>query len=120
MKKTIVLVVLSFAGWLTAQTAQGNSENPPEDENRQVTVEGCVSQLSGHNILVQPDSSNSYVLEATGTIDVTGYLGKQVKVSGRESPTSPTSSHSIRETGGGPQVTIMVDSINVISKRCVH
>lgn len=120
MKKTLVFVLLIFTSWLTAQTNQSGSEHPPQNQNGQVTAKGCVSRLNDHYILVQSDPSNSYVLEATGKIDVAHYLGQQVEVTGTESHTSPSSSHSIRETGGGPQVTIMVDSINVISKRCTH
>ena len=120
MKKTLVFVLLLFTSWLTAQTNQGNPEHPPQNQKGQVTVKGCVSRLSGHYILVQSDPSNSYVLEAAGKIDVARYLGQQVEVTGVESHTSPSSSHSIRETGGGPQVTILVDSIKIISKRCAH
>jgi hypothetical protein len=115
--RRIVLWLLLFGGWLIAYANQGNSE---QNRNGRVTVQGCVTRSSGHYILVQSDPSNSYVLEATGKTDIGHYLGQQVKVTGTESDTLPTSSHSVRDTGGGPQVTIMVDSINVISKRCGH
>ena len=120
MRKTIVFFLLFSGGWLVAYANQGKSQEPPKNQNGQVTVRGCVSRSSGHYILLQSDPSNSYVLEATGTTDIGHYLGQQVEVTGIESHTSPTTSHPIRETGGGPQVTIVVDSINTISKRCAH
>jgi len=120
MQKLILLAVLFLGGWLIAQSNQGQSEHPPQDKNGHITVKGCVSRSSGHYILMQSDPSHSYVLEAPSTIDVGHYLGQQVEVTGTESHTLPTSSHSIRETGGGPPVTIMADSIHTISKRCTH
>jgi hypothetical protein len=119
MRKTIVFFLLFSCGWLMAYANQSKSQQPPKNQGH-VTVKGCVSRSSGHYILVQSDPSNSYVLEATGTTDMGHYLGQQVEVSGTESDTSPTTSHSTGETGGGPQVTIVVDSINTISKRCAH
>ena len=121
MRKTMVFFLLFSGSWLMAYANQGKSQQPPKTQNGQVTVKGCVSRSSGHYILVQSDPSNSYVLEAPGTTDMGHYLGQQVEVTGTElSHTSPTTSHSTGETGGGPQVTIVVDSINTISKRCAH
>jgi hypothetical protein len=120
MYKPVVLAVLFVGGWLFAQANEGQSEHPPQDKNGQIIVKGCVSRSSGHFILMQSDPGHSYVLEAPGTIDVGHYLGQQVQVTGTESHTSPTSSHSIRETGGGPPLTITADSIKTISKRCTH
>jgi hypothetical protein len=120
MRQTIVLFVLFFGGCLMVYGNQSKSEQPPQNQNGQVTVKGCVTRSKGHYILVQSDPSNSYVLEATGTTDIGHYLGQQVEVTGTESHTSPTSSHAISETPGGPAVTIVVDSINTISKRCAH
>jgi len=120
MYKPFILAVLFVGGWLMAQENQGQPEHPPQGKNEHITVEGCVSRSGGHYILMQADSSHSFVLEAPSTIDVGQYLGHQVAVTGTESHTSPTSGHSIRETGGGPQVTIMADSIKTISERCTH
>ena len=120
MRKTIVFFLLFFSGWLMAYANQNRSQQPPSNQNGHVTVKGCVSRSSGHYILVQSDAGNSYVLEATGKTDMGHYLGQQVEVTGTESHTSPTTSHSTGETAGGPQVTIVVDSINTISKRCAH
>lgn len=120
MSKTIVFLVLFFGGWFMTYANQGQSEQPPQNQNGQVTEKGCISRSRGHYLLVQSDPSNSYVLEATGTTDIGHYLGQQVEVTGTESHTSPTSSHSMGETSGGPQVTIRVDSINTISERCTH
>ena len=120
MRKMVVFFLVVFGGSLMAYGNQSKSEQPSQNQNAQVTVKGCVSHSSGHYILIQSDPSNSYALEAPSTIDIARYLGQQVEVTGSESHTSPTSSHSIKDTGGGPPVAIVVDSINTISKRCTH
>lgn len=119
--RKILLLFLSFGSWLIA------SELPPQNQNDQskvkndqVQAEGCISQSGGHYILLQSDLSNSYVLEAADSIDLHHYLGQHVKVAGTESHTTPTSSHSIQDSSGGGRPTIVVDSIDTISKRCAH
>jgi hypothetical protein len=67
---------------------------------------------------MQSDPGNSYMLEAEN-IDVAQYLGQQVEVTGVETHSQSTSAHSVRE-GGGSSLTIRVDSINSLSKRCSH
>jgi hypothetical protein len=118
MNKTVVFVVLFVAGSLIAQAKQDESQHPPKEKKGQIIVRGCVSRSSGHYIL-QADPGNSYALEATGKIKFGHYLAHQVQVIGTESPTLSTSSSSFKP-GVAPPVTILVDSINTISKQCAH
>jgi hypothetical protein len=115
MNKSILLMVLFAGSWLMAQANPDQSQHPPDEKKGQVTVQGCVSRSSGNFVLMQSDPGNSYVLHATNKINLGHYLGQQVEVTGTESPTMSTSSDSGRRS---PSVTIMVDSINAISKRC--
>jgi hypothetical protein len=114
MMKAVVFVVLFLASLLMAQVNEGENQRPPKSQKGQLTAQGCVSRSSGYYILTQ--SGNSYVLEANRKIDVGHYLGQQVEVTGSERATLSTSS----SRRGAPALTIMVDSINTISKRCTH
>jgi hypothetical protein len=111
MNKAILLVVLFGGSWLMAQT----NPDQPKEKKGQVTVQGCVSRSSGDYVLMQSDPGNSYVLHATNKIKLGPYLGRQVEVTGTESPTMSSSSDAGRRVSS---VTIMVDSINTISKEC--
>jgi hypothetical protein len=115
MNKTILLVVLFVGSWLMAQANPDQSQHPPDEKKGQVTVQGCVSRSSGDFVLMQSDPGNSYVLHATNKINLGHYLGQQVAVTGTESPTMSSSSDAGKR---GSSVTIMVDSINAISKQC--
>ena len=113
MMKAVVFVVLFLASLLMAQVNEGENQRPPKSQEGQLTAH-CVSRSSGYYILMQ--SGNSYVLETNRKIDVGHYLGQQVEVTGSERATLSTSS----SRRGAPPLTIMVDSINTISKRCTH
>lgn len=114
MKKTIVFALLFASVWL-AELNQGQSQQPPKEKQGAVTVQGCVSRSRGDFTLVQSDPPNSYVLRASGKIKLDPYLGQQVEVTGSETRSMGTSSN-----GGRPAspVTIVVNSIKTISKRC--
>jgi hypothetical protein len=117
MRKAIVFMLLFVVGsLLMAQANQGQSQPPAKSKEGKVTVQGCVSRSFGDFVLMQSDPANSFVLEPTRKIKLEPYLGQQVEVTGTESPTMSTSS-SFRKRAGS-SVTIMVDSINTISKRC--
>lgn len=116
-KKTAVFVLLLMGVSLVAQASQ-ESQQPPKSHKGQVTVQGCISRSSGRYILMQSEG-NSYVLEATRKINVDHYLGQQVEVTGSETPTLSTSS-TMKPGAAPPPVTIMVDSIHVVAKRCTH
>jgi hypothetical protein len=116
MRKAIVLILLFGVGLLMAQSNQGQSRPPAKGNEGKITVQGCVSRAAGDFILMQSDPANSFVLQPTRKIKLEPYLGQQVEVTGSESPTMSTSSN-FRRRPGSP-VTIVVDSINTISKRC--
>lgn len=116
MKKAIVLILLFMGGLLMAQSNQGPSQPPAKNNEGKVTVQGCVGRAAGDFILMRSDPANSFVLEPTRKIKLEPYLGQQVEVTGTESPTMSTSSSFRRRPGS--TVTIVVDSINTISKRC--
>jgi len=46
MRKTIVFLLLFSGGWLMAYAIQGKSQQPPQNQNGQITVKGCVSRSS--------------------------------------------------------------------------
>jgi hypothetical protein len=119
MGKTLMCVLLFVACSLLAQASQGESKDPQRAQEGQVTTQGCVTHFSGRSVLVQPRGS-SYVLEATGLNEIGDYLGQEVEVAGRESPTFSTSSSFAMDGGGVPQETIIVESITPVSKECSY
>jgi hypothetical protein len=109
---TMVFLVLTGGGWLTAQA---NSDRSLNDERGQVSVEGCVSRSSGDYVLMQLDPGNSYVLHSAHNIKLAPSLGEQVRVVGVESPTLSDTSDAGRSA---PPITITLNSMSTISKEC--
>ena len=99
-----------------AQANQGQPQRVAKEKKGQVTLQGCVSRSSGDFIITRSDPANTYVLEGTRKIKLDPYLGQQVEVTGTESATMSNSSN-FRRRPASP-VTIMVESINTIGKRC--
>jgi hypothetical protein len=115
MTKAAAFVMLFVVSLLMAQVNEGEPQRLPKSRKGLLTAQGCVSRSSGYYILMQP--GNSYALEAASRkIDFGHYLGQQVEVTGDERATLSTSS----SRRGAPSLTIMVDSINTISKQCTH
>jgi hypothetical protein len=114
MAKAVVLVTFFLVSMLMAQVNEGENQRPRKGQNGQLTAQGCVSRSSGYYILMQ--SGNSYALEARRNLDFGHYLGQQVEVTGSERATLSTSS----SRRGAPSLTIVVDSINTISKHCTY
>jgi hypothetical protein len=109
----IVLVLLTGGSWLMARA---KSDQSPNDKQGQITVQGCVSRSSGDYVLMQFDPGNSYVMHtANPDIKLGHYLGKEVRVTGIESPTLSDTSDTGRSA---PPTTIMANSISTISKEC--
>jgi len=117
--KTMFLLLLIFAISAAAQTdstqASSGHSKKAKDE---VTVQGCVSKLNTDYVLVQADPGNTYELQATGKLHLRQYLGQQVEVTGAEVSTMGTSSDFIARTGVASPVTIIVDSIKTVQKKC--
>ena len=114
INKAIAISLFLVSGWVIAQANQ--SEQPAKEKTGQVTVQGCVGRSSGDFIITRSDPANTYVLEGTRKIKLDPYLGQQVEVTGTESATMSNSSN-FRRRPASP-VTIMVESINTIGKRC--
>jgi hypothetical protein len=109
---SILPVVLFLGGWLMAQSSP---DQPGNAKNGRVTVQGCVTRLSGDFVLTQTDPGNTYVLHASDKLKLGKYLGQQVKVVGTKSNTLSDSSDASRSA---PSVTITVNSITTVSKEC--
>jgi len=117
--KPLLFVLLLSASFALAQ--DDKSAAAPKDSNQakgQVTVQGCVSRLSGDYILIKQDPAITYELQPTGKIRLHSYLGQRVEVTGQQSPSMSTSSDSMTRTGSASPVTITVSSIKTIEKRC--
>jgi len=116
MKRRNVFVMLLAGGCWIAQADQNQAQQPTKPKPDEVTTQGCVSRSSGDFILMQPDPGNSYVLRPTGKLKLDPFLGQQVEVTGRETPTTSSSSNYNRRPAAA--ITIVVDSIKTISKQC--
>jgi hypothetical protein len=117
--KTMFLLVCIFAVSAAAQSDSAQtSTNHSKKAKDEVTVQGCVSKLSTDYVLVQADLGNTYELQATGKLHLRHYLGQQVEVTGAKVSTMGTSSDFIARTGVASPVTIIVDSIKTVQKKC--
>jgi hypothetical protein len=114
MKMTFLLL---FVFALTA-AAQTDSAQATKKAKGEFTVQGCVSKLNTDYVLVQSDPGNTYELQATGKLHLRQYLGQQVEVTGEKVSTMGTSSDFIARTGVASPVTIVVDSIKTVQKKC--
>ena len=124
MKKTILFVLVIWAGVLLAQESNppsGSSQDNSKHANGQITVQGCVSRSTGDYILTKQDPGMTYELQATGKTKLRHYLGQRVEVTGSESPSMSTSSDTSARMGSPASMTLTITSIKTIDKECpVH
>jgi hypothetical protein len=111
-----LLFALLFSGVFLL--AQDSAPSNPKDSKGQLTVQGCVSRSSGDYILMKQDPGVTYELQATGKTKLHEYLGKQVEVTGRESPSMSTSSDTSARAGSPSPVTLSIISIRIVAKEC--
>jgi hypothetical protein len=116
MRKVWIATLLLSSSFLLAQDAA--SAKSQRDSNGQVTVQGCVSRSSGDYVLIKQDPGMTYELQATGKTKLRRYLGQQVEVTGKESPSMSTSSDTSARSGSPSPVTITIASIRTIGKEC--
>jgi hypothetical protein len=116
----LLFVLLLSGSYLLAQdnTPRSPSQQNSKDSKGQVTVQGCVARSSGDYILIMQDPAMTYELQATGKTKLRQYLGQQVEVTGKESPSMSTSSDALNRMGSPASVTITITSIKTIGKHC--
>lgn len=123
MKQTMLLVLVISAGVLLAQdnnpsiAASADNSKPGKG---QTTVRGCVSRLNGDFILVKQDPAITYELHSGGKVKLGHYLGQQVEVTGKTSPSLSTSSDSLGRGGSPSSLTLTATSIRTIAKECTE
>ena len=119
MKQLLFAVLLSGSFLLAQDSNPGDpSQHKSNDSKGQVTVQGCVGRATGDYILTKVDPSMTYELQATGKIKLRRYLGQQVEVTGKESPSMSTSSDAFARMGSPAAVTLTITSIKTIEKEC--
>jgi hypothetical protein len=118
--KRLLFVLLLSGSYLLAQdnTPRSPNQQNSKDSKGQVTVQGCVARSSGDYILIKQDPAMTYELQATGKTKLRQYLGQQVEVTGKESPSMSTSSDALNRMGSPASVTITITSIKTIGKHC--
>jgi hypothetical protein len=119
MRKVWFALLLS-GSFLLAQDSSPNAtgQHKSKASKGEVTLQGCVSRSSGDYILIEQHPAMTYELQATGKTKLRRYLGQQVEVTGRESPSMSTSSDSLTRTGSPASVTLTITSIKTIAKEC--
>jgi hypothetical protein len=123
MKQTILLVLVISAGVLLAQDNNSSTATNADNSNAgkgQTTVRGCVSRLNGDFILVKQDPAITYELHSGGKVKLGPYLGQQVEVTGKTSPSLSTSSDSLGRGGAPSSLTLTATSIRTIAKECTE
>ncbi|MGA2204781.1 MAG: hypothetical protein ABSG40_22825 [Terriglobales bacterium] len=119
MKKFWFALLLS-GSFLVAQDSNPSNPNQhnSKDSKGQVTVQGCVGRATGDYILFKQDPAVTYELQPTGKMKLRRYLGQQVEVTGKESPSMSTSSDALARMGSPASVTLTITSIKTIEKEC--
>jgi hypothetical protein len=119
MSKGSVIVAFFVGAYLMAQVNENESQRLPADGQHQFTVHGCLRRPSiGDYFLVHSDVGKIYELDSTREIEFDDYMGQRVEVIGTESPGLSSSKRSSFRLAR--PLTIMVDSIRTVSKRCKH
>jgi hypothetical protein len=119
MKKLWFALLLSSSFLLAQDSNPGApSQRKSNDSKGQITVQGCVAKSTGDYILMKVDPGMTYELQATGKIKLRHYLGQQVEVTGKESPSMSTSSDALARMGAPASVTLTITSIKTIGKEC--
>ena len=117
--KKLSFALLLLGGFLLAQ--ESDPSNPSQQNSKtpkgQITIQGCVARSAGDYILMKQDPGMTYQLRATGKISLNHYLGQQVEVTGKESPSLSTSSNPSGRMGS-PSVALNITSIKTIEKQC--
>jgi hypothetical protein len=109
---------LLLCSFLLAQESNPSdpSQNKSKTSTGEMTVQGCVGRSAGDYILMKVNPGITYQLRVTGKIVLSHYLGQQVEVIGKESPSLRTSSNASRV--GSPSVALTITSIKTIEKEC--
>jgi CRISPR/Cas system-associated exonuclease Cas4 (RecB family) len=121
MKTTMTFLAVLFAmSSLTAQSSpdQSGSADKRQSKNPNITVQGCLGIEKGDYVLMQADLGNTYKLEGSHKIKLGPYLGEQVQVTGWERTSLSTSSDTFVSSRGVSPVTIVVESVGMLAKRC--
>src|ERR1700731_2097263 len=122
MKQTMLIVLVISAGVLLApdNNASGSASHDNSDHAKgQTTVPGCVGRSNGDYILVKQDPAVTYELQSSGKTKLDHYLGQQVEVTGRKSPSLSTSADFLTGRVPSPE-TITVTSIKTVTKECTE
>ena len=121
MKQIMLLVLVISAGVLLAQdnNPSASADNAQVGKG-QTTVRGCVSRLNGEFILVKQDPAITYELHSGGKVKLGHYLGQQVEVTGKTSPSLSTNSDSLGRGGAPSSLTLTATSIRTIAKDCTE
>jgi len=119
MRKLWTVLLLS-GSFLSAQDRNPSnlSRHNAKASKEEITVQGCVGRSSGDYILTKQNPAMTYELQATGKTKLRNYLGQQVEVTGKESPSLSTSSDALNKTGSASSVTLTITSIRAINKEC--
>jgi hypothetical protein len=122
MKQTMLLILVVSASVLLGQ--DNNSSNGASPDNLaakgQTTVQGCVSRSNGDFIIVKQDPAITYELHSAGKVKLGRYLGQQVEVTGKTSPSLSSSSDSSGRGGAPSSLTLTATSIKTITKECTE
>jgi CRISPR/Cas system-associated exonuclease Cas4 (RecB family) len=121
MKTTMTLLTVLFAvSSLMAQSGPGqtSSANKRRSKTSEITVQGCLGTQKDDYVLMQTDPGNTYALEVSHKIKLGPHLGEQVEVTGWERPSLSTSSDTFVPNRGVSSVTIVVESVRMLAKRC--
>ncbi len=113
-----LLTVLSTVSLLVAQNGSNQSSGANKRHHPEITLQGCLGTQKGDYVLVQADPGATYELEESHDIKLGPHIGEQVEVTGWERPSLATSSDVFVPSHGVGSVTIAVESVRMLAKRC--
>jgi len=123
--KPRMLLFLVISLIISTGILQAQDNNPPSAQGGtraakgQTTVQGCVTRSNSDFTLVKNDPAITYELHSAGKVKLGNYLGQQVEVTGKSSPSLSASGDSLEGRNPSP-VTLTVTSIKTIAKECTE
>jgi hypothetical protein len=121
MKKTRLLAAIALlsAMWVVAQqtpTSKPESQESGTKQSQSTTfIEGCLASAPGGGFALTDRAGTAHLLSGASS-ELSGYLGQQIRVTGKESvsTSTPTSDNSSPQSQG----TFNVSKVEKISDTC--
>lgn len=144
MRRSLMTLILLLAGSLALTAAQSGQQSIPQQQEREITLTGCLragsspnsfmldnatpSEMSGQSEYHSEGQSSSpselartetdYMLIPEGRVDLQSHVGKKVEVKGEMIGSGAETTTTQPTERGGSQPQVMVRSIREVAQSC--